>query len=160
MYTQSLDPSDLSEVGKSVFDVVLVDAPCSGQSLLAKGKDNPGCFHPNLVKGNAKRQLRILSQSSECVADGGWLFYSTCTFARRENEGVIEKFMKRHPEYRPVEVPHLKPFQSEVCDFFCYRIYPHRQNGAGGFTSLLKRDGSIGSLPEIPLLFVDYPVVS
>lgn len=159
-YTQSLDPAELAASGKSIFDLVLVDAPCSGQSLLAKGKDNPGCFHPNIIKGNAKRQLRILSQSSECVADGGWLFYSTCTFARRENEGVIEKFLKKHSDFTPVEVPHLYGFRSDLSDFSSYRIYPHRRNGAGGFSCLLKRTGDLAQLPEIPDVFLEYPVVS
>lgn len=158
LYTQSLDPAELSVTGKSVFDLVIVDAPCSGQSLLAKGKDNPGCFHPNIVKGNAKRQLRILSQSSECVVDGGWLFYSTCTFAIRENETVIEKFLNKHSDFSTVVIPHLQPFQSPLSDYPCYRIYPHRQNGAGGFTCLLKRSGNCVSLPEIPDVFLDYPV--
>lgn len=159
-YTGNLDPAELAEVAPEVFDLAIVDAPCSGQSLLAKGTENPGCFHPNIIKGNAKRQLRILSRSAQCVVAGGYLFYSTCTFARRENEGAIEKFLKHHGEFTPVEVPHLGEFQSELCDFPCYRIYPHRRKGAGGFTCLLRKDGDHQELAEIPEKLQVYPVTS
>ena len=141
VYTQNLDPGDLAEIGKSLFDLVLVDAPCSGQSLLAKGIDNPGCFHPNIVKGNAKRQKRILRQSSECVVSGGFLFYSTCTFAYKENESVVEKFLSRNPDFETVRVSHLDEFQSPLSEENCYRIYPHQKRGVGGFVALMKRVG-------------------
>lgn len=156
-YTQSLDPAELATTGKGMFTAAIVDAPCSGQSLLAKGKDNPGCFHPNIVKGNARRQLRILLQSAECVADGGFLFYSTCTFARKENEGVIEKFLKKTSSFMPMAVPHLEAFESKLGDFPGYRIYPHRQNGAGGYTCLLKKNGRREDLPDLPEVFLQYP---
>lgn len=159
LYTQSLDPAELASVAPERFDLAIVDAPCSGQSLLAKGIDNPGCFHPNIIKGNAKRQIRILSKSSECVAPGGYLFYSTCTFARQENEGAIEKFLKKHDDFTPVEVPHLSEFRSELSEFCSYRIYPHRETGSGGFTCLLKKNGESKDLPELPEALVQYPTI-
>lgn len=158
-FTQSIDPGEWQKLAASAFDLVLVDAPCSGQSLLVKGKKNPGCFHPNIVKGNAKRQLRILSQSAACVAPGGYLFYSTCTFAIRENETVVEKFLLRNPEFESVEVPHLDQHRSALSDEFAYRIYPHEPGcGAGGFVSLMRRAGRAGDLPELPDTLLSYPV--
>ncbi len=156
-HTQNLGPAELAKVGPSIFDLVIVDAPCSGQSLLAKGIDNPGCFHPNILKGNAKRQLRILSQAADCVLLGGYLFYSTCTFTIRENEGVIEKFLKHHGDFAAVEVPHLENCRSDLSESFSYRIYPHRQSGVGGFVCLLKRAGHPGELPPLPNVFLQYP---
>ena len=137
----------------------MVDAPCSGQSLLVKGTKNPGCFHPNIVKGNAKRQLRILSQSGACVAPGGHLFYSTCTFAIRENERVVEKFLSRHEEFESVTIPHLKDCRSSLSEHFTYRFYPHVPgSGAGGFVALLRKAGGAGELPGLREELVSYPV--
>jgi len=158
-YTQDLDPAELMRVGPSTFDLVIVDAPCSGQSLLAKGIENPGCFHPNILKGNAKRQLGILSRAAACVSPGGSLFYSTCTFAHRENESVIEKFLKSHEEFSSMEAPHLADCRSDLSDCFSYRIYPHRHAGAGGFVCLLRRAGDPGELPPLPEIFLKYPTL-
>ena len=161
LFTQGLDPAELAEEGRGIFDLVIVDAPCSGQSLLAKGADNPGCFHPNIVKGNARRQLRILSRAAECVSSGGFLFYSTCTFSIRENEGVIDKFLGRSEDFTTVEVPHLEFVRSNLTDGFAYRIHPHLGMGAGGFTCLMRKEGQPpDSWPPIPDLFWEYPAES
>ncbi len=158
LFTQRLDPAELALLAKACFDLVLVDAPCSGQSLLAKGIDNPGCFHPNVIKGNAKRQSHILRQSASCVAPGGYLFYSTCTFSRRENEAVVEKFLRLADDFAPVAVAHLEDFQSPMIDAPAFRFYPHRDSGAGGFSCLLQRVAEATAPPELPVALTDFPV--
>jgi 16S rRNA C967 or C1407 C5-methylase (RsmB/RsmF family) len=128
-----LDPSAL----EGSFDLVLVDAPCSGQSLLARGQESPGCFHPVNVGSCAGRQKRILIESARCVAPGGFLLYSTCTFSRDENEAVIEWLLSRRPELSALEVPALEAHRSPHTEFPAYRLWPHDGFGAGGFTCLL-----------------------
>lgn len=156
-FTQRLSAEEWAAQTPSAFDLSLVDAPCSGQSLLAKGKDNPGCFHPSIVKGNARRQLKILRAAGETVAPGGYLFYSTCTFAIRENEGVVTKLLKSNPDFSAVEVPHLEELRSPHSEFPSYRVYPHRSRGAGGFVCLLRRRDS-GQRNEISNRLLSYPV--
>ncbi len=160
-HTQRLAPEEIAALAPGRFDLCLVDAPCSGQSLLAKGMENPGCFHPSTVKGNARRQLRILEAAAKTVAPGGFLLYTTCTFAPRENEGAVEKLLKANPTFHPVEVPHLADFRSDLGLFPCYRVYPHLSPGAGGFSALLRREGEAGKTdPEpLPAPLLDYPVV-
>lgn len=159
-FTQRLQPEDLAALAPEQFDLCLIDAPCSGQSLLAKGIENPGCFHPSVVKGNARRQLRILEAGAESVQPGGFLLYTTCTFSLRENEGVLEKFLARRSDFSPVPVPHLSAFSSPFSTHSCYRVYPHLTDGAGGFAALLGRCGPLGDGERkslgTPLL--DYPV--
>ena len=161
LFTQSLKAFAWADLCPEAFDLVIVDAPCSGQSLLVKKKKNPGCFHPNIVKGNANRQLRILLQSAPCVAPGGSLFYSTCTFSPRENERVVEKFLERNDQFYSREVPHLEEQRSDLSDEHAYRIYPHRNQGAGGFVCLMKRSGRMTStLPKLPGEALSFPVLS
>ncbi|MCB1064016.1 MAG: RsmB/NOP family class I SAM-dependent RNA methyltransferase [Verrucomicrobiae bacterium] len=159
-FTQRLDPRDLAKLAPGAFEVVIVDAPCSGQSLLAKGIENPGAFHPSTVKGNAKRQVGILSTAAECVTPGGHLLYATCTFAERENERVIARFLDRHPDFSAQPVPHLEPWRSTLAEFPAYRLYPHSGLGAGAFTCLLRRDGlpSAGTPTELDPSLIAYPV--
>lgn len=160
-YLAKMTPDALSAAAPAAFDFVLVDAPCSGQSLLAKGQENLGCFHPSIIKGNAKRQLGILLAAGDLVCEGGGLLYTTCTFSEKENEGVVEKFLAKRADFSAVPVPHLEPFRSPFMDHPAYRIYPHRFPGAGGFACLLRRKGERrGPLPELAPGLLAYPVTS
>lgn len=123
------------------FDLLLVDAPCSGQSLPARGIANPGCFGPSTVNGNAKRQKGILLAAAGCVKPGGHLLYSTCTYDPDENEKVMAYLMRRQSEWEAVDVPCLSAFRSRLCDFPAYRLLPMQGMGAGGFCCLLKKRG-------------------
>lgn len=122
------------------FNLLLADAPCSGQSLLCKGIRNPGCLGAQMVNGNAKRQKGILLAAVQCVAPGGHILYSTCTYDPDENEKVMAYILKRVPGWTAVEVPVLAEFRSALADFPCYRLLPHHGFGAGGFCCLLKRN--------------------
>ncbi len=122
------------------FDLLLVDAPCSGQSLLCKGIRNPGCLSQTMVNGNAKRQKGILLAAVQCAAPGAHLLYSTCTYDPDENEKVMAYILKRVPGWAAVEVPALAPFRSRLVDFPAYRLYPHHGFGAGGFCCLLRKN--------------------
>lgn len=159
-FTQRLQPEELARLAPSRFDLCLIDAPCSGQSLLAKGIENPGCFHPATVKGNARRQLWILEAGARTVAKGGYLLYTTCTFSLRENEGVLEKFLSNEPELEAIPVSHLRESLSPFSMHPCYRVYPHLSPGAGGFAALLRRRGSENRAehPTLPPPLLDFPV--
>jgi 16S rRNA C967 or C1407 C5-methylase (RsmB/RsmF family) len=121
------------------FDLVIVDAPCSGQSMLAKGKRHPGCFYPSIVNGCAMRQRRILAESAERVATGGYLAYMTCTFSLEENEEVVAWFLSKFRGWEAEAVQGLAGHESRLAPFPCYRDWPHRGPGSGGFTALLRR---------------------
>jgi len=134
----SIDTDILADQMAGAADVVLVDAPCTGQSLLAKGGSAPGCFHPVSIKHNAKRQRRILANAAHMVAPGGYIAYMTCAFSEAENERVCIWFTKRFPEFIPQQVSPLQAFQSHLTDMPCYRMWPQAGLGAGAFTMLLK----------------------
>lgn len=132
-------PSTLAEHLPNSAQLVLVDAPCSGQSLLAKGQSAPGCFHKVTINGNAKRQKRILASATQLVQSPGYLLYSTCTYAPEENERVCTWFLKKFPYFQPISIELLAPYQSEMVDLPCYRLWPQSGLGAGAFVMLFKR---------------------
>lgn len=133
-----LRPDQWAAEGR-LFDLLLVDAPCSGQSLLCKGIKNPGCLGAQMVNGNAKRQKGIMLSAVQCVAEGGHILYSTCTYDPDENEKVISYILRRVPGWGAVELPQLAQFRSVLADFPCYRLLPEHGYGAGGFCCLLKK---------------------
>ena len=133
-----LRPDQWAASGES-FDLLLVDAPCSGQSLLCKGIKNPGCLGASMVQGNAKRQRGIMLAAVQCVRPGGHILYSTCTYDPEENEKVIAYILRRVPDWEAVEVPLLAPYRSTLSPFPAYRLLPHHGAGAGGFCCLLHR---------------------
>lgn len=146
----SLDSKILAERIPKTAELAIVDAPCSGQSLLAKGIKNPGCFHPVTINKNANRQKRILANSAQLVAPQGYLAYMTCTYAIAENEQVCGWFLKRFPQFVPVVVPDLVPYQSHLSDLPCYRIWPQSGLGAGAFSALFRNteEGKSASIPD------------
>ena len=147
------DPAKLAEYLPRSFPLVIVDAPCSGQSLLVKGKPVPGCFHERTIGMNANRQKRIIANASQVVSPGGYLAYMTCTFSREEDEGVVEWLLKKFPDFQICEVPTLAEFRSTLSEHACYRLWPHQGLGAGAFTALLRYvpEGSTNP-PNVELL--------
>lgn len=139
------DTAVLSRMCPNSADVVIVDAPCSGQSLIARGHKAPGCFHPATINLNANRQRRILANAAAIVAPGGWLAYLTCTYAEKENEGNLRWLLRQFPEFAAMPVPSLSPHQSSLTDDPCFRLWPQDSIGAGAFAALLHRDETGGS---------------
>ncbi len=137
------DSGILSRILFQTGGVVVVDVPCSGQSLVAKavkgkGKEQRGAFHPATVNLNSNRQKRIVANAAQLVAGEGYLLYMTCTFSREENEAVVAWLLDKFPQFQPVPCRALDLFQSAHADFPCYRLFPHYGFGAGAFTCLLR----------------------
>lgn len=134
------DSGVLAETMPEAANVVLVDAPCTGQSLLAKGGKAPGCFHPVSINKNANRQRRILANAASLVAPQGYLAYMTCAYSLEENEQVSAWFLSKFPQFQPLEVPHLETHRSHLAPFPCYRMFPQTRLGAGAFTILFQKE--------------------
>lgn len=153
----ALDPSVFGRKAADAFDLVIVDAPCSGQSLYAKGETAEGAFDPKMIDINVSRQRRILGNAARCVRPGGHLLYMTCTFSRKENEKVVEWLRGEYPEFQPVEVADLREFQSAYSEDPAYRLFPQNGLGAGAYACLLRRDGEmkeeLPSLDEMPVVW-------
>jgi 16S rRNA C967 or C1407 C5-methylase (RsmB/RsmF family) len=145
----STDPSHLALRLPQTADLVVVDAPCSGQSLLAKGGKAEGCFHPVTIKQNAQRQKRILANAAQLVAPGGDLVYTTCTFALEENEQVGQWLLRKFPQFEARPVEHLSAYQSHLTSMPCYRIWPQTKLGAGAF-AMLFQNTTVGEALPLP----------
>ena len=142
VFVVTADTMILAETARQTADVVLVDAPCSGQSLIARGKKSPGCFHPATINMNANRQRRILANSMALVKPGGCLIYMTCTYSLKENERNVEWLLKKHTQFEAQTVDAVTDYRSSHTEVPCYRLWPMQGEGAGGFMAVLKNNAT------------------
>ncbi|QDH78349.1 tRNA/rRNA cytosine-C5-methylase [Echinicola soli] len=138
------DPAHFGSL-EGFFDVVLVDAPCSGEGMFRKDAQAREEWSPENVKRCSARQQRILDQAGTLPGADGYLIYSTCTFNEQENEEMI-RFLTDEFAYEPVQIP-LDPewgiveteTDTEWGTFYGYRFFPHLVSGEGFFITVLKR---------------------
>ena len=95
---------------EDTMDAVIVDVPFSGYGIIRK-KPDIRYKDPDTMKELPALQLEILKAQAKAVKPGGVLIYSTCTLVRRENEGVVEKFLKAREDFslEALELPGVFP---------------------------------------------------
>ena len=99
------DPDSLADHFPLFFDKIMVDAPCSGEGMFRKNAIALLEWSPENVQNCAARDDGILDAADRMLAEVGRLVFSTCTFAPAEDEGSIERFLDRHPNYQIERVP-------------------------------------------------------
>jgi len=95
------------------YDLVLVDAPCSGLGVLRRRPDARWRKREEDIKGLAKLQARILDNAVRLVRPGGRIVYSTCTVEPEENGEVVEIIKRKHREVRSLDLNPLLPYRVE-----------------------------------------------
>jgi len=103
-------PERLADTFGPFFDRVLVDAPCSGEGMFRKDMGARRDWSPEMVQGCAVRQRNILHIAAKLVRPGGYLLYSTCTFAPEEDEEIIFDLLENAPGYEVVSLPDFPGF--------------------------------------------------
>jgi NOL1/NOP2/sun family putative RNA methylase len=141
-------PENLVERLPAFFDRVLVDAPCSGEGMFRKMPEAVRDWSPEFVQGCAVRQTGILVAAAGLVRPGGWLCYSTCTFAAEENERVIAQFLDAHADFELAAPDWMPGYAAAITGDGRFRwphspvrLWPHRAPGEGHFIALLRRAG-------------------
>lgn len=137
--TSNLDADQLAERLPSSFDCVLVDAPCSGQSMVGREKQSSSAFTESQIQHSAARQRRIIRSAAKLVRPGGRLIYSTCTFAIAENEAIIEDFLAEDSDWSMAPAPELDAWTSPRLPG-SYRLWPHRDRCDGGFAAAIQKN--------------------
>ena len=119
-------PARLAEKFPAYFDLVLVDAPCSGEGMFKKEPEAIPHWSENNVRLCAARQREILDCAADMVAGGGCLVYSTCTFSEEEDEWQARAFLERRPDF---------VLEQEN------KLYPHKVKGEGHYCARLRKVG-------------------
>lgn len=132
------DPSNFSKL-KGAFDLIFVDAPCSGEGMFRKDPRAIEEWSENNRQLCSDRQKRILTDIWDTLKPEGYLIYSTCTYNRNENEEII-KWLIQQFDARKTDIDH--PFNNIVNSEYGYHFYPHLIAGEGFFTAVVqKKDG-------------------
>jgi 16S rRNA C967 or C1407 C5-methylase (RsmB/RsmF family)/NOL1/NOP2/fmu family ribosome biogenesis protein len=135
--------SDTKKLGelRSEFDLILVDAPCSGEGLFRKDIASRGHWSAENVHMCAVRQKDILQDLSPSVKEGGYLIYSTCTLAPEENEDNCEALIQSG-DFESVELTLRKDWNIHCINkagLYSYQFLPHLVLGEGFFVSVFRR---------------------
>lgn len=139
------DPNDFRVLSET-FDLVLVDAPCSGEGMFRK---DPGAVYhwsEEALQTCELRQKRILSDIAGSVKMGGYLIYSTCTFNPGENEAQVQFLLDKGFEIMPILAENEFPEITRIHingQSSAYAFYPHRVKGEGLFMCVLKKTKNI-----------------
>ena len=130
-------PEKMEKLFEGFFDKIVVDAPCSGEGMFRKDDVAIQEWSIEHTGSCAVRQLSILDSAYKMLSPGGKLVYSTCTFAKVENEEVAEKFTQKYPDITLLQM---------------HRLMPHKIKGEGHFSALFeKSSGGKRKENNIPL---------
>lgn len=123
---------------ENAFDLVLVDAPCSGLGVIRK-KPDIRYKDPAPLADLPAVQLDILRNAARYVKPGGTLMYSTCTLLYRENGEVVETFLAENNSYKAEAFP--LPGPVGLVQGGSVTLWPHRHGTDGFFISKMRREG-------------------
>ena len=140
------DPADFQRLGE-FFDVVVLDAPCSGEGLFRKDPDARGQWSAKNIELCSLRQRRIVHDIWPVLKPGGILIYSTCTYNDAENTDNM-RWLKKEFDVEFVNLKLPEGANIDVVgggDVTGYQFFPHRVRGEGFFLSVLKKKGSSSS---------------
>ncbi len=134
------DPQDFQRL-KGFFDVIVVDAPCSGEGLFRKDAEARNEWSPENANLCSLRQRRILEDVWPALKEDGYLIYCTCTYNPEENENNLRRFVEEH-NATSMELSLDKSWGISPIDsngIKGYQCYPHQVKGEGFFISVLQK---------------------
>ncbi len=130
------DPKDFSRL-ENYFDVIVVDAPCSGSGLFRRDEEAIGEWSINNVQLCSQRQKRILADVWPALKKDGVLIYSTCSYSKKEDEEILEwmnsEFRIQNLEFR------INADWNIIKSSSGYRFWPDKVKGEGFFIACLRK---------------------
>lgn len=135
------DPKDFKNLN-GYFDVIVIDAPCSGSGLFRRDEEAVQEWSESNVMLCCQRQQRIVADVLPALKEDGVLIYSTCSFSQEEDEEIVDWIadefylkslrLKLDPKWRITET--ITKVQN-----YGYRFWPHKVKGEGFFISGFKK---------------------
>ena len=135
--TTCFDGSTWCKFNGEVYDAILLDAPCSSERHVLNDKKYLAQWTPSRIKTLAIKQWALLSSAFRVLKPNGYLLYSTCALATEENDGVIEKLLKKFSNVKVCSVDFEKIYEKypelPIAEKtkFGYHVMPDTTKGAG-----------------------------
>ncbi len=129
------------------FDLVMIDAPCSGSGLFRKDISTISEWSLDNVQHCSSRQQRIIEESLDTLKEGGYLIYSTCSYSFEEDEKIMDQIANL-PGMVNIKIPVPPSWNIISCEspeLQCqgFRFYPDKIKGEGFFISVFKKEGGV-----------------
>ena len=140
-------PENIAKAYANSFDIVLLDAPCSGEGMFRRGEEIVNEWNENLVKLCSNRQIEIFKCADACLKENGILIYSTCTYSYEENEGVVNYILSNY-NYELLDIKAPSYFSRGIGMKQAVRLYPHKVKGEGQFVAVLRKKDKNESYPN------------
>jgi 16S rRNA C967 or C1407 C5-methylase (RsmB/RsmF family)/NOL1/NOP2/fmu family ribosome biogenesis protein len=144
----SNDPQYFSGIG-AIFDLLIIDAPCSGSGMFRKDEFALSSWNENLVTLCSQRQRRIVADAWPSLKEGGVLVYSTCSYSVAENEALAD-FIVAHlgAESLPLQTNpdwQVVTSYSEQQQAAGYRFYAGKTRGEGFYLAAFRKTSTARS---------------
>lgn len=120
-------------------NLLILDPPCTSSGVFAKQPSAKWRLSPKSIQNMAEIQLQMINKCADKVTKGGCLTYSTCSITEEENEGVIEQFLKDHPDFNLTEIEPKIGLPGRRGLTLCQRLYPHIHHCNGFFIAKLMK---------------------
>ncbi len=140
------DPAYFSYL-RNCFDLILVDAPCSGEGMFRKDEKAISEWSERNLQLCKERQQRILKDIWPTLKPGGYLLYSTCTYNPGENEEILSWLLSQY-DALSVSVTHTLG-DSLSPTLHGYQFYPHKIKGEGFFIGVIQKTGEQKETPQV-----------
>lgn len=130
------------------FDVMLIDAPCSGEGLFRRQPEAVNEWSLENIQHCSIRQQTILKDISPALKTGGYLIYSTCTFNVQENEAIVQSLLDSG-NWKLIPLKNNFPeLISEGCIKGTFHFYPHKVPGSGFFIAVLQKTNAVSVISD------------
>ncbi len=113
-FVTSTAPKDLVPCFPEFFHKIILDAPCSGEGMFRKDEALAKDWSPAKSQELSLIQRELILQAADMLRPGGYLLYSTCTFAPQEDEGTVSYLLENRPDMELVEMPGYEGFSDGV----------------------------------------------
>ncbi|MGN7721579.1 methyltransferase RsmF C-terminal domain-like protein [Chitinophaga sp. 22620] len=154
------DPRDFSRL-PGYFDLLVVDAPCSGSGLFRRDPEAVEEWSRDNVILCSQRQQRILADALPALQPGGVLIYSTCSYSGEEDEEIMDWLVENFGmENIPLQLRpewHIVETASTQHKALGYRFYPDQVKGEGFFIACFRKPGTPAAPPKIKAGFSGLP---
>jgi len=125
---------------KLLADLVILDPPCTSTGTFSRMPYAKWRLTRRSIVSMAGIQWEMLKTCGNYVGDGGYLVYSTCSITVEENEMLVERFLKWHPEFTMVETSPRIGLPGLRGQTACQRLYPHIHECNGFFVAKLLKE--------------------
>ena len=140
------DPSEFIKL-KNFFDIMVVDAPCSGEGMFRKDEDTVKEWSEDAVKACTARQKHILIDAWPALKSGGFIIYSTCTYNRYENDSILEWIAAQLGA--DIIKPDSIPSGVYVTRAGGFQFIPGNIRGEGQYVCLLRKKGGVNDAASV-----------